>query len=175
MDIIEVLEDKLLKSIDKRKIIVAALSDGEITISQIEELVAVINAKKLPIVFEAIEAVTNSDAEKADISWLQFVTNNITSEHNTIKREASRIIGNIAHKFPNDLEKSIEALLVNTKNESKVVRWGSAYAFASIIVIPEHANSDLFDQLTEICDQELENGVKNQYVKALKKAEKLRK
>lgn len=175
MNIIEVLESKELKSIDKRGVIADALNEGELTVPQIVELVDAINAKKLPIVFEAIEAVTNSDAEKCELSWLQFATDNISSEHHTIKREASRIIGNIAHQFPHHLDKAIGSLLVNTKNESKVVRWGSAYAFAGIIVIPAYANSDLFDQLTEIANSEVENAVKNQYLKALKKAATFRK
>lgn len=174
MDIIEILDDKLLKAIDKRKAIAQGICEGTITISQIEANTKIINPKKLPIVFEAIEAVTNSEPQKADIHWLNYATANILSEHNTIKREASRIVGNIAHCFPHDLDKSVGALLQNTTHESKVVRWGSAYAYAKIIVLPEYANSELFNQLTKICDEELENGVKNQYVKALKRAVKNR-
>ena len=50
---------------------------------------------------------------------------------------------------------------------------GSAYALGRIILIPEYANSKLFDMLTALAEQETENGVKNQYLAGLKKAKKL--
>ncbi len=128
--------------------------------------------KKTAIIFEAIEAVTNSDAQIADIEWLHLATEYISSPNNSIKREASRIVGNISQRFPNNLENAIKKLLLNSKNQGTVVRWSSAYALSKIIVIPQYAHSELFDRLTEICSQEDENGVKNQYVKALKKASK---
>lgn len=43
-----------------------------------------------------------------------------------------------------------------------------------IIVIPQYAKSILFEQISDLCAREEENGVKSQYIKALKKAEKLR-
>jgi hypothetical protein len=43
-----------------------------------------------------------------------------------------------------------------------------------IIRIPHYANSELFDTLTDLSEQEQENGVKNQLLGGLKKAKKLR-
>jgi hypothetical protein len=77
--------------------------------------------------------------------------------------------------FPNNLETAIQNLLENTKNEGTVIRWASAYALAKIIQIPQHANSELYDTLNELYEQEQENGVKNQLQNGLKKAKRLKK
>ena len=98
----------------------------------------------------------------------------ITADSNSVKREAARIVGNIAHLFPNDLEVAMKRLMENSNDEGTVVRWSSAYAFARIIQIQQHANSELFDILTKWSDEELENGIKNQLLGGLKKAKKLR-
>lgn len=168
------LNDKSIKAVEKRKIIIKELVEKNITIKEIESLLNDVDEKKLAIIFEAIEAVTNSTAQIADIKWLHLVSEYILAESNSIKREASRIVGNLSHKFPNDLESVIEKLLTNSNNQGTVVRWSSAYALSRIIVLPKYANSELFDKLTEICSSENESGVKNQYVKALKKASKER-
>ena len=147
LDILIMLNDKSIKAIEKREIIVKALEEKNITIKEIEGILNEIDEKKSAIIFEAIEAVTNSDAQIADIQWLNLAVENILSASNSIKREASRIVGNISHKFPNDLEKAIEKLLLNSKDAGTVVRWGSAYALSKIIVIPQYANSELFEKI----------------------------
>ena len=45
--------------------------------------------------------------------------------------------------------------------------WGSAYALSRIILLEEYRNTDLYEELVIICDNEQENGVRNQYLKAL--------
>lgn len=92
------------------------------------------------------------------------------SSDNSCKREASRIIGNLACRYPKEVHDAIPSLLENTKAEGTVVRWGSAYVLARIVVLEEYRNTDLYDRLVSICENEQENGVKNQYLKALKKA-----
>jgi len=174
MNIMTILKDKAFKSIDKKKAIAKALEEKQLTISELTDTLCHIAYKNQAVIFEAIEAVTNADPQLADIDWLRFVEKYILSESNSMKREASRIVGNLAHRFPNELGKAIEKLLVNSNDQSTVVRWGSAYALSRIIVIPQHANSELYNILTEICSQEDESGVKNQYVKALRKAVKVR-
>ncbi|MDR2699925.1 MAG: hypothetical protein LBC12_03835 [Nitrososphaerota archaeon] len=44
--------------------------------------------------------------------------------------------------FLGSLEAAIQNLMSNTKNDSTVIRWGSAYALSRIIQIPKYANSD---------------------------------
>jgi hypothetical protein len=174
MDLFALLHDKSLKTIEKREIIIKALDDRKISIKELQDLISKTDEKRSAVAFEAMEAVTNPDADIADIEWLRLAEMNILSENNNIKREASRIVGNISSKFPDDLEEAIEKLLINSKDKGTVIRWSSAYALSRIILIPKYANSKLFDTLSEICNSEKENGVKNQYIKALKKASKMR-
>ena len=73
-----------------------------------------------------------------------------------------------SHTEAGELEGAVEALLKNTRDEGTVVRWGSAYALARIIVLEPYKNSALVQTVREIYEAEKENGVKNQYKKALK-------
>jgi len=175
MDIVSLLDNKTIKAIEKREQIAEAIRMKSITIQDIQSVKDVLDDKKMALVLEAMEAVTGKNPETADIEWLKFVENFIASASNNLKREASRVVGNIAHIFPDGLEATIPCLMENTANDGTVVRWGSAYALARIIQIPQYANSELFGILTDLCEQEQENGVKNQYANGLKKAKKLRK
>ena len=169
------LDDKTIKSIEKREEIAKAIRMNLITIKEIQLLKDVLDDKNMSLILEAMEAVSNKNAEVADLDWLKFAQGFITSKSNNLKREASRVVGNIAHMFPNDLESAIKSLMENTTNDRTVIRWGSAYALARIIQIPQYANGELYDTLTDLCERENENGVKNQFLKGIKKAKKLKK
>ena len=175
MDVARLLDDKATKPIEKRKKIAESIIMKILTIQEIQSLKNAFDDKKMTLILEAMEAVTVKNPEIADLDWLKFTQDFITSESNNIKREASRIVGNIAHLFPNDLAVAIDKLLVNTKNDGTVIRWGSAYALGRIIIIHQYANSELFDVITGLFENEKENGVKNQYLNGLKKAKKIRK
>ena len=62
--------------------------------------------------------------------------------------------------------------LYSTKLEFVDASWGSAYALSRIILLEEYRNTDLYEELVIICDNEQENGVRNQYLKAFKKIKK---
>ena len=109
-----------------------------------------------------------------DVSWLRFAESHLLSQDNNIKRETARIVGNIAHLFPNELDTVIPKLIDTTNNPSTVIRWSCAYALGKIITIPKYAKSNLYDQLTKLAEKEPMNGNKNQYLNGLKKANKLR-
>lgn len=174
MDLLSVLNSKCTKAIEKRTQVVEAINKDIIDIGEIYKLTPGLNDKKLATIMEALEEVTRNNPQKATLDWLAFAEGYIDSASTSVKREASRIVGNIAHLFENNLQTAIEKLLFNTNDDGTVVRWGSAYALAKIIVLPRHANSSLSDTLTQVCEKETESGVKSQYLKALNKAQKLR-
>ena len=175
MDIINLLNDKSKKSVTKRAEISETIRIGAVTIQDIKSHSDVLDDKKLALVFEAMESVTAKNPELADLEWLVFVQEFITSESNNLKREASRIVGNIAFLFPDDLEVAIQKLLENTGNDGTVVRWSSAYALGRIIAIPKYAGSELFGVVSDLYECEKDNGIKNQYLSGLKKAQKISK
>jgi HEAT repeat protein len=169
----EILNSPELKPLEKRAALSAALRSGDITTDDVAALPGLTD-KKLAAVLEAMEEISRETPELSGKSWLRFAEARIDSPSNSVKREASRVVGNIAHLHAGELGGCIEKLLANTADEGTVVRWASAYALAKIVVIPQYANSALYGKLAEICGGENENGVKNQYLKALRKASKLR-
>jgi len=174
MDIISLLSNEAIKSLEKRQEIVIAIQTQLISIKEIQALKDMLEDKKLVLVLEAMETVTSKTPEMANVDWLKFVQDLISSKSNNIKREASRIVGNIAHMFPDNLDDIIPKLFKNAENESTVIRWSSGYSLGRIIQIPKFAKSDLFEILSKIVENEQDNGVKNQYLAGLKKANKIR-
>lgn len=174
MNMLEILNSKSLKAIEKRTQIINTLEEDKDVLKEVKMICNSLNDKQIAIILEAMEEITNKELMQVDVDYLIFAEDYILSDNNSCKREASRIVGNLAKRFPDKLDTAIEKLLTNTNNESKVVRWGSAYALSRVIVLPQFANTDLFHKINSICDKEQVNGVKNQYVKSLKKALKLR-
>ena len=77
-------------------------------------------------------------------------------------------IGNIAKKYPDEVEKAIPKLLLNTKDESTVVRWCAGYALTEIAKYNSKKQKELISIFSEILKKEKNNGVKNLYLKVLK-------
>ncbi len=175
MDIIKILDNKSLGPLEKRAEIDEAIRTNLITIKDIHAFSTTLDDKKMAVVLEAMEAVSNRNPEIADLEWLRFAEGFIPAKSNSLKREASRIIGNIAHLFPDDLGVAIPRLIENMSDDGTVVRWSSAYALARVVAIPQYANSELYETLTTLSEQEHNNGVKNQLLGGLKKAGRLRK
>lgn len=174
MIIIDIINDKSLKRLEKREVIVESIINRKVDFSTISEACEILPEKKVSLLLEAIEEVSRSKEFILEADYLDLAEKYILSSDNSCKREASRIVGNLANKYPTKLDDAIVALLKNTDNEGTVIRWASAYALSRIIVIPQYAKSSLFEQISDLCAREEENGVKNQYIKALKKAEKIR-
>jgi HEAT repeat protein len=173
-NVTDLLNDKEIRPAEKRKHIADAIRAKLITIQDIISLKDVLNDKKLALVLESMEAVTADDPGISDPDWLLFSQTFISSGSNDLKREASRIVGNIAHLFPDDLGTAIDDLMKNTESAGTVIRWSSAYALSRIVRIPRYANSELYDTLKGLSEREHDNGIRNQLLNGLKKAEKLR-
>jgi len=173
MDIIGVLHDKGTKATQKRAILVEGILNKALSIEDVSTLPDLTD-KDTAIILEAMEEVSRTEPSLSTSSWLAFAEKFVESENNTLKREASRIIGNITFLYADSLDSILSKLLANSGNDGTVVRWGSGYALGRIITIPQYAKSDLFDKLVAISEMEQENGVKNQYLAGLKKAKKLR-
>lgn len=174
MTLAEIMNDKSLKRLEKRNAIVAAIINREVNFSIISEACEALPPKNISLLLEAVEEVSRSKEFTLDAAYLDWAEKYILSADNSCKREACRIVGNLANQYPAKLENAITALLQNAGDDGTVIRWASAYALSRILVIPSYAKSSLFEKISDLCEKETENGVKNQYIKALKKAEKLR-
>ena len=173
MDIAHLLSDKTTKAIQKREHIVYAIERHQISITALRACAT--DDKSTGVILEAMESVSKHAPSVADIEWLHYAIEHISSKSNTVKREASRVVGNIAHLFPDHIANAVEKLMANTGNPGTVVRWATAYALGQIVRMPRYANSELFDAVDTLAKCETETGVKNQYLSGLKKGVKIRK
>ena len=160
MDIISVMNDKALKGTKKRAAIIELIVSGNLNCEQIEAIST---------------EISNKGLSQLSSRYLLFAIPYIKSENNNCRREASRIVGNMAAQYPDMIEEVISPLLDNSSNEGTVIRRAAAYALSRIITTDRYAQSELYDKLTDISNKEEDNAIRNQYLKALKKASKVRK
>lgn len=170
MTIDELLKDKTIKPKDKTETICKWILDQSLPV---DELIVFAEKQKDPAkatCIEALEYATKQNPEIADDNVLIFVTNTLAAKAPRVKWESERVIGNIAHLFPEQLEKSISNLLINTEHEGTVVRWSTAFALAEILKLKTKYNNDLLPAIETICEKEDKNSIKKIYSDAIKKA-----
>jgi len=119
---------------------------------------------------EAIEYVTKENPEFAE-SCLDFVFSHINDKAPRVKWEACRVIGNVAHKFPDKVRDAIPKLLENTNDKGTVVRWSAAFALTEIAKSSLEMQKELVPEFKKILERETNKGVRNIYLKYLKGAE----
>lgn len=174
MDIVNLMKDKTAKATEKTTILSDEFKSGRLVLNDVIPLIPSLKDPAIALILAAMESATQSNPEITTEDYVVFLEDYICAKSNSLKREAARIIGNIAHLYPHDLENSIKLLLTNTDDEGTVIRWSSAYALSKILLIPQHANSDLYETVTTISEEETKSSIKNMYAKALKNAAKLR-
>jgi hypothetical protein len=81
-------------------------------------------------------------------------------------------IGNLAPKYPHEVERAIPKLLGNLNDKSTVVRWCAAFALTEIAKYNLEKQDELVVIIRHLITVEQNNGVKNVYIKALKEIEK---
>ena len=86
-----------------------------------------------------------------------------------MKWESAKVITNIAHLYPNDLEQAIENLLLNAKHKGTVVRWSAANALRAITALKSQHNVDLLLQMEILCENEEKDSIRKIYQDALKR------
>jgi hypothetical protein len=81
-------------------------------------------------------------------------------------------IGNLAPKYPHEVEGAIPKLLENLNDTSTVVRWCAAFALTEIAKYNLKKQDELVIIVRDLITVEQNNGVRNVYIKALKDIEK---
>lgn len=174
MTIKQIIDDKTIKRLEKRNALIEGILNRNFDFSAVTAACSLLPEKKISLLLEAIEEVSRSKEFALEEDYLKLSESYILSSDPSCKREASRIVGNLAAAFPENLDHAITALMQNANHDGTVIRWASAYALSRIVIIPQYARGPLFEQISNLCEKEKETGVKNQYSKALKKAQKIR-
>ena len=168
------LRDKSLKGVARRQAVIELMLRGEAPLALLQDLMPQLDEKNAATVLEALEEISNKKLMPLEEGYLPLVIPYIASASNSCRREASRIVGNLAATFPEEVGEAVPLLMDNTADEGTVVRWSAAYALSRIVVLPSYAQSGLYDELQQLAATETEHGVKSQYDKALKKTSKIR-
>lgn len=169
MEITELINDKWLKPKLKTETLSKWLLDKKISINELIAFAQTAKDSPKATCIEAIEFATKSKPEIASSNCLNFVTKTLTEKAPRVKWESAKVVGNIAHLYPNNLDEAIKNLLVNSEHEGTVVRWSAAFALGQIIKIKTKINKDLIPAIESICNREEKNSIRKIYLDALKK------
>lgn len=170
MNFKELLDDKSQKPKEKTELIGKWILENP---KKVNELIEFAKTSKDPIkatCIEALEFATKTKPEISSIAWLNFVSKTLTEKAPRIKWESARVIGNIAHLYPKQLDEVISNLLINTEHSGTVVRWSTAFALGEIIKMKSSINKGLLPTIETICNREEKNSIKKIYLAALKKS-----
>lgn len=172
MTIEALIKDKTKKTKEKVETISHWLLDGSVAP---DELFAFAENTKDPdkaTCIEAVELATKQNPKIADENILAFVSKTLCEKSPRVKWESAKVIGNIAHLFPAQLDRAIDNLLINSKHEGTVVRWASAFALAEILKLKTKHHKVLLPAIETLSEIETNNGVRKKYLDALKKLKK---
>lgn len=169
MDIEKILNDKQVKLKEKTETISKLLLDKKIGINELIKFAQISNDPVKATCIEAIEFATKSKPAIAPLACWEFVSKTLIEKAPRVKWESAKVIGNIAHLYPDKLDEAIKNLLVNAKHSGTVVRWSAAFALGQIIKIKTSQNKDLISAVESICKREEKNSIKKIYFDALKK------
>lgn len=172
MTIDDLFKDKTTKAKEKVTILGQWLSDKKITS---DELISYSLTAKDPVkasCIEAFEYATKENPAIANEKVLAFATEHLTHKAPRIKWESAKVIGNIAHRFPDKLETAIGHLLENTEHEGTVLRWSAAFSLGEILKLKTPLNKDLLPTLIAISERDDKNSIRKIYLDAIKKVTK---
>ncbi|HRI32252.1 MAG TPA: hypothetical protein PLD02_00775 [Saprospiraceae bacterium] len=172
MTLLELFIDKTTKPKEKIVTISDWLLDGSLPIEELVVFAEKAKDSDKASCIESIEFATKQNAKIADENVLIFVTKSLDERAPRIKWESAKVIGNIAHLFSTNLNKTIEHLLNNARHDGTVVRWAPSYALGEIIKLKTKHNTHLIPTIESMCGIEENNGVKKKYLDALKKLKK---
>ena len=163
--------EEILKSKLKPKEKVSLLA-GELTKDErsIDDLIAYFDTAPAGEQGHLVEAMEYASQDKPEIvaPYLDFVIEHLGDKAPRVKWECARIIANLAGQFADETERAIPYLLRNANDKSTVVRWSIALALSEIAKNNSKAAKTLLPKMKGLAENESNNGVKKNYLKALK-------
>ena len=168
MEIEDILADKQIKAKAKVESISTLLQNGKVSLDEVIKVAKVAKDSNKGTCIEAIQFATKARPDIASLECLKFVTEALLDKAPRVKWESAKVIGTIAHVFPDKLDKAIGNLLINTEFPGTVVRWSAAFALSEIVKLDGKRNKDLVPAIEVIVRREDDNAIKKIYQAALK-------
>ena len=172
MDLAGLFGDKSIKAKAKVARIGEWLLNDELPTNELLAFAETKKGAELATAIEALEYATSRKPGIADENVFRLVTKALGTAEPKVKWESARVIGNVAHRFPDQLENVIDSLLPTARHTGTVVRWATAYALGEILKLNTDHNHKLLPAIEKLSAQEEDNGVRKKYVDALKKVKK---
>jgi hypothetical protein len=169
MDFQELLNDKSAKPKEKTEALSKWILNNPKKVDNLIDFSKTLKDPAKATCIEAIEFATKSNPTIASLTCLTFITKTLTEKAPRIKWESARVVGNIAHLYPDKLDEAISNLLVNSEHPGTVVRWSAAFALGQILKIRTSRNKDLIPAIESICNMEEKSSIRKIYLEALKK------
>ncbi len=169
MNIAELLQDKGTKAKGKTEILSQGLLGRQLSLADLIAYAASAQDPAKATCIEAIEFATRQDPNIGTSECLAFVSETLSSKAPRVKWESAKVIANIAHRFPEDLDLALTNLLTNTEHEGTVVRWSAATALGQILKLNSVRYPDLATALEAICAREEKGSIQKIYRDALRK------
>lgn len=173
MEIInDILSNKTIKPKEKTEAISEWIKTNPDKVNNLIELAATAKDPIKATIIESMEYASKTKPDVASIEWLHFVSDTLSAKAPRIKWESAKVIGNIAHRYPESLDQAISNLLINSEHSGTVVRWSAAFALGEIIKLSIDSYSELIDAVENIMNREEKPSIKKIYQAALKKVKK---
>ena len=169
MEIEIILSNTLLKAKAKTEEISNMLLNNKVSVAELIKVAQVSNDSEKATCIEAIEYATKLKSEISSSACFAFVTKTLLEKAPRIKWESAKVIGNIAHLYPEILNDAVKNLLTNSEHAGTVVRWSAAFALGEILKLRTNRNKNLIPAIESIVKREEQNSIRKIYLAALKK------
>lgn len=168
MELDSVLTDKQLKAKAKVEAVSKMLLEGELSLAELMTVAKGLKDAEKGTCIEAIQFATSRRPELASLDCLKFVTDTLLDKAPRVKWESAKVIGNIAHLYPDKLDTAICNLLTNSEFPGTVVRWSAAFALGEIVKLKAAKYDELVPAVKVILMREEDHAIRKIYQKALK-------
>lgn len=141
-------------------------------LGEIKEALKIGSKVEKGILMESLEYATKDDPGLAE-NMIETVIEYLDDKDSPrVKLEAARVIANVSQRYPERVARAIDKLFNNLKDPGTVVRWSAVFALCEITKFNQKVRQPILSRLDEVMKKEKNNGVKNVYLKALKRINK---
>lgn len=165
-------QDKLLKPKARTEQLCQWLLDQKISLKELIAFARTAKDSPQATCVEALEFATRRDPSVADATVWNFACESLLAKAPRVKWESAKVIGNIAHRFPRQVDQAITPLLSNAEHTGTVVRWSAAFALCAILQLKTKWNKELLPAIESMAASETNNAVRKQYLAVLKELKK---
>ncbi|MEA2022481.1 MAG: hypothetical protein U9N08_08430 [Candidatus Caldatribacteriota bacterium] len=166
----EILQSKIKPKEKQLKLVQAVVTEN----ISVNELIHFFESAKGTDKGTCADVMKHVSKEKPEMleSYIELLINYVNADLPRVKWGMSEAIGNLAGKYPEKVTNAIPYLLKNATDEkinTTVIKWCAAYGLTEIAKNNPKTREQLLPEFEKIINREKNNGVKNVYLKALKK------